>query len=66
MFRSGAVGEIQIGERKYILLCAADSPLGEIHDAIMQLKGIVVDKMVEAQKAQQAEADAQKQIDAKG
>lgn len=48
-----ALGEIKIGERSYQLLCSWDSPLGEIHDALMQMKGYCVQRMAEAQKAEE-------------
>ena len=34
-----------------------DMPLGLLFDALMELKGFAVDRMVESQKAEQAEAE---------
>lgn len=45
--------EVKIGERIYKLLCAIDSPLGEVHDVLCQMKGFVVGKINEANKAEQ-------------
>ncbi len=53
--------EVVIGERTYELSCNSDSPLGELHDALMQMKGFCVDKMVAAQQEEQAIADQMKQ-----
>lgn len=53
MFRSAAVAELKIGERLYSFVCPFDSPLGEIHDALMQIKSVVVEKIVASQKAEQ-------------
>jgi len=37
--------EIKIGERIYRLICDVDSPLGEAHDVLLQMKGQVA-KMI--------------------
>jgi ferredoxin len=46
--------EIKIGERIYKFLCAMDAPLGEVHDAMNQMKGFVIEKLNEAHAAMQA------------
>ena len=43
--------EIKIGERVYKFLCAVDAPLGEVHDAVNQMKSFVVQKINEAHAA---------------
>lgn len=48
-------------DKKIKILCETDTPLGAFHDYLMQVKGYVVDRMVAAQKEEQAIADAQKQ-----
>ena len=45
--------EIKVGERAYKLLCEIDSPLGEVHDVISQMKAFVVNKINEAHAANQ-------------
>lgn len=45
--------EVKIGERKYQLLCASDSPLGEVYDALSSMKGFVITKMQEIDKCPQ-------------
>jgi hypothetical protein len=42
--------EVKIGERTYVLLCSCDSPLGELHDALMQMKSHIIEKMIEVDK----------------
>lgn len=49
--------EIKIGERFYQLLCQGDSPLGELHDVLSQMKGFVVEKMQEIDRASKEQAD---------
>lgn len=48
---------------KVKIYAETDTPLGELHDFLMLLKGHVVDRMVNAQKEEQEVADAQKKID---
>ena len=55
--------EVVIGERKYRLYLNADSPLGEAHDAVMAIKGFLVERMVQEHKAEQAAQEQQKKID---
>lgn len=41
--------EVKIGERAYQLLCEVDSPIGEVHDVLSQMKLYVINKMKEAE-----------------
>lgn len=41
--------EVKIGERDYQLLCEVDSPIGEVHDALSQMKLFVINKMKEVE-----------------
>lgn len=59
MLKQKAVLEYEINQRIYQLTCPADSPLGELHDALMQMKGYCVDKMIENQRAEDAAAKQQ-------
>jgi hypothetical protein len=47
MFNQIGKLEVKIGERVYQLLCAVDSPVGEVHDVLSQMKMYVIDKMKE-------------------
>jgi hypothetical protein len=53
MLKNKTTVELKIGERLYHFLCDADSPLGEIHDVLVQLKSYILQRMQEAQKAEQ-------------
>lgn len=62
MIKQKTILEVKIGERAYELYCPSDSPLGELHDALLQMKGFCVDKMVIAHKQEQEMAEQQKRI----
>jgi hypothetical protein len=49
MLKQSAMLEVKIGERIYQLLLPSDSPLGEVHDALFQMRSFVVGKINEAQ-----------------
>lgn len=53
MIKSLSALEVKIGERIYRLICEIDSPLGEVHDAISQMKNYVVQRIKEAHEAEQ-------------
>lgn len=54
--------EVEIEGRAYQLECPIDAPLGQLHDALMQMKGYCVERMVQAQKEEQ-EVAAEKMKD---
>lgn len=47
MIKQKTVFEITINERSYRLECSPDSPLGELHDALSQMKSFVVERIKE-------------------
>jgi hypothetical protein len=49
--------EVKIADRVYQLLCDNDSPLGQVHDALSSMKGFIINKMQEAEKASQPEKE---------
>jgi len=49
MIKTKTVIEIKIGERIYTLDCSPDSPLGELHDALIQMKSFVIEQIVKQQ-----------------
>lgn len=55
--------DITVNGRQYKLHCDLDSPLGEMHDAIMELKSYVVERMVKAHKDHEVEVEQQARID---
>lgn len=60
MIKQKVVLEVKVDDRIYEMSCSQDSPLGELHDVLMKMKGYTVDRMIAAQKEEQAIADAQK------
>lgn len=59
MIRSKAVIEVKIGENIYSVECPSAAQLGEVHDALVQMRFIVINMM-------QAHADQeQKQTESK-
>lgn len=55
--------EVKIGERVYQLLCAIDSPLGEVHDALSEMKGFIIQKIQQADKDSQPEVKVEESKD---
>lgn len=52
--------EIKIGEKVYTFLCSIDSPLGEVHDVLHQMKSYVVgviNKIHETEKAPESQPE---------
>ncbi len=47
MIKNQSVIEIKVGEKVYQFHCSLDSPLGEIHDILHQMKSYVLKKMIE-------------------
>ncbi len=60
MLKQKSIFEIVIADKTYNFSCDNDSPLGCVHDALMQMKGWVVDRMIAAQKEEMAASEAQK------
>lgn len=50
MLKNKLVLEVRINERLYSLEISPESPLGEIYDALNQIRGFIIEKMVEEQK----------------
>lgn len=51
MLKTNATLEVKIGERVYTLNLPSESPLGEVHDALFQMRSYVIGKINEAHKA---------------
>jgi hypothetical protein len=45
VIRSKAVIEIKIGENLYQMECPSNAQLGEVHDALVQMRSIVIGMM---------------------
>lgn len=48
---------VKVGERTYELMCDGNSPLGELHDVIMQMKSYIVKRITEAHEAETKKPD---------
>jgi len=59
MIKQKTVLEVKIGDNLYELHCPGETVLGELHDALMQMKGYCVARMV---KAQQDEEEISEQL----
>jgi len=52
--------EVKIGNRIYSMECYSDSPLGEVYDALSQMKGYIVDRInAQAENEKKAEEACQ-------
>jgi hypothetical protein len=60
MIKNLSALEVKIGERVYKLICEVDSPLGEVHDVISQMKNYVIQRINESHKAEQPSEIAEK------
>ena len=47
----------EINGRKYEVHCSPDAPLGELHDALLNIKGNIVDRILAAQKQEKEVTD---------
>lgn len=57
MLKNKTILEVKMGERIYSLECAPESPLGELHDVLCNMKGYVIQKMKDAADAQEAKSE---------
>jgi hypothetical protein len=55
--------EVEIAGKQYSLICDSDSPLGCLHDALMQMKGWCVERMIANQKEEEKIAEQLKASD---
>lgn len=55
MLRNQSILEVKAGERLYQLELAPDSPLGEVHDVLCQMKFYILERMNAQQKIDQSE-----------
>lgn len=50
MLKQKSLLEVKKNERLYQFYCDCDSPLGELHDALAEIKQYVVQRIVDAEK----------------
>ncbi len=53
MIKNKTVLEVKIGERIYAMECAPEAPLGEVHDALCQMRAFVVQRIIDLDKAKE-------------
>ena len=58
--KSGVILQAKIGDNVYELHCSEKAALGELHDALMEIKGFAIEKMIANHKAEQEAMEAQK------
>lgn len=51
--KKSSILEVKKEERSYQFHCSPNSPLGEIYDALSQMRAYVINRMVEEQNAEQ-------------
>jgi len=59
MIKNKTILEVKIGERTYQMECFPDSPLGELHDALSQMKNYVIQRMQEVEKQKEESKTAE-------
>lgn len=52
MIKNKTVVEVDMGERRYQLEMAPESPLGEIYDALALMRAVIMERMESVAKAQ--------------
>lgn len=57
MLTQRSVIKIEIQKKVYEFHCDSDSPLGSVHDALMQMKGWCLEKMLAAHQHEQEKPD---------
>lgn len=63
MIKQKTVLEVEVSGRIFQLICDSDSPLGNLHDALMMMKGYTVERMSEAHKQEHEAAEKIKSIE---
>ena len=58
MFKSKIVCEVTVAGKLFQFLLDHDSPLGSVHDALVQMRSLVVDRMQEVVGEQQKKPEA--------
>lgn len=61
MIKQKTVIEVQINEKVFTVDFSPESTLGEIHDALNQMKQVVIDVIVERNKKHEAEKEPAKE-----
>lgn len=62
MIKNVTALEIKVNERIYKFLCEVDSPLGEVHDILSQMKNFVVERINKIHEQEQKKANPDSEI----
>ncbi len=62
MSENKTVLKVEIHGKSFELHCNNDSPLGSIHDALMQMKSWIINKIVENHNLEVADCEKSKQV----
>lgn len=62
MLKQSVMLEVKLNDRVYQLHLPQDAPLGEVHDALYQLRSFVIEKINAAQKADEDAKKASEQV----
>lgn len=65
MFEKKMIAQVEKGNQKIQVHCDPQCPLGVLHDALMEIKGFVVESMVKAQKEEEDVTKKQKELEVK-
>jgi len=57
MIKSVTVIEITKGDRTYKLLCESESPLGEVHDVLCEMRKNVIELMAKTEERSEEKVD---------
>jgi len=63
MLKTQTILEVKIGERVYTLQLDPQSPLGEAYDAVTQMRGYIIDKIVEENNKSKPKEQAEKAVE---
>lgn len=63
MIKQKSFISIEKNGRTYQLVCENDSPLGELHDVLMEIKAWAVERMVANQQEEQKAAEKQMELE---
>lgn len=63
MLKTQTILEVKIGERIYTLHLDPQSPLGEAYDAVTQMRGYIIDKIVEENEKSKPKEKAENSVE---
>jgi hypothetical protein len=61
MFKSKIVCEVKVGEKEFQFYLDNDSSLGAVHDALVLIRGEVIEQMKKVQEAEQKKPEEKKE-----